>query len=185
MVKLLITQRKRLQSLPLPYNVSHSQDTGFYQFTTDQGVVYVCGFRYATTTLSPLLGIYNLEIYDFEFYPCNPISKSTKNRNDERVSATIIKLLEEFFSNELRVLVYICDSVDGRSKERQLLFNYWYKQLSHLVNRHELEIEREINGQEFTAYGCSLTRKDFPHDDILESELFNKAEGIIVEKSRE
>jgi len=161
-----------------PYQLVNNPETGLYSFTTDRNINYVCKFQFINPSLSPVLGIYDLEIYEFDFYP-ESIHKG-KDKADNRISETITNLFASFFVNNLRVLVYICDSSDGRQKERHVLFDKWHKknQADILINRIPLEIKIEDG----IVYGCILMRHDFPHMDILERELVNKAPDIIASK---
>lgn len=140
---------------------------------------YVCRFCYVTNNLSPILGVYDIEIYDFEFYPVDPPKADIRKVADERISATISDLIEKFFSSPSRVLVYVCDAADGRARERQFLFKQWHRKLAETIHRDELTIDIE---DEYMAHGSILTRKDFPHPEILNTELKDKARGIVLAK---
>ena len=165
------------KSLPSPYNLS--LHNGFYVFNTDNDVTYTCGFRDVTSTLSPVIGVYEVKVFDFEFFPHDP-KPEVRKPIDDRVSATVIDLMKGFFVDPLRVLIYACDAADGRARERQLLFKQWHRNIQDTINRDEIEVE--IEELDAKAYGCVLTRKDFPHMDVLQSELIDKAKDIVLEK---
>ena len=123
-----------------------------------------------------MIGVYDIQVYDFEFYPVEAYNNKPK---DEKISATIIKILREFFSNELRILLYVCDSIDERGRERQLLFKFWYNYLADITLRHPLIINIENQG---TAYGSVLNRNDFPHIGILQEHFFKNIQTLMEEK---
>lgn len=167
-----------------PYSITFHPDTGFYTFTTDQRIEYSCRFGNVMAMLPPLLGIYDIEVRDFMFYPYYPEPKIRK-KSDPRVSETIQDLLRNhFFIKPERVIVYTCDDSDKPSLGfcRQKLFDNWYKQLDNVVDRHELEVDVETETGIETTYGGVVVRKDFPYPGILQSQLIEHAPGIILEK---
>ena len=100
--------------------------------------------------------MYDMEVYDFEFYRNSAEKKTPK---DERVSVTIVSVLDHFFINSSRLLMYVCDSGDGRGRERQALFKKLQDNLSD-INRDEIEISLEFEEKIETIYGGILTRKN-------------------------
>jgi hypothetical protein len=88
--------------------------------------------------------------------------------------------LGKYFSDSLKVLIYVCDASDGRHRERQMLFNGWYKLLPIPTKKHQLEIELEES--DAIVHGAVLTRDDFPHQGVLKDELLDKARGILLQK---
>lgn len=165
-------------SLILPYQVSIDVELNLYYFTTDGADTYYCRFREITNALSPLLGVYDLEIYEFEFYATNI------GVFDARIAETICQLVTDFFENELRVMVYLCDGSDGRHKERSILFERWHRHyMRDFLNREPLDLEvANEAGDFFTNHGCILTRTDFPHPDILQRELIANAHDLVAHK---
>ena len=173
-------QRQSLSNLPNPYNVSVHPGSGLYLFNTEQQITYACGFNDVTGRLSPVLGIYDIRIFDFDFTPFDPSPESPKQQ-DKRISETIADLLTKFFAAEdIRVLTFVCDSSDGRGRERQILFRQWHKSVRDMIDLNPLEITVESDMSK--AYGGVLTRKDFPHKDVLQTELIDNVRGIILEK---
>lgn len=121
-----------------------------------------------------MLGIYDIEVFDFEFYP--ETSGNDRNKYDLAIYNTLVNILSSFFISEMRVLVSICDSTDGRHKARHSLFGIWYKKNgSNLVARESLEIKI---GDEVT-YANIFFRNDFPHTQVLHAHLIDKAREII------
>lgn len=47
---------------------------------------------------------------------------------DQNVFRTVVAVLEEFFTDENRMLLYICDISDDRQHVRNRLFNNWFEQ---------------------------------------------------------
>lgn len=165
-------------NLQHPYAVSLHKNN--YTFSSHQGVFYVCGFDNITSKLSPVVGIYDMEVYDFVFFSHD--ETDTRKAKDNRVSATVIQIMRDFFDSSSRVLLYVCDNSDGRSRERQTLFKHWHKNISDVVNRNEVELDLDTPDGINKLYGGILTRKDFQHMDILINELFDPVRGIMIEK---
>lgn len=116
-------------------------------FETDGGVVFRVGFVEDNT-----LGIPDV----YQFYILNVLN--VKSHNDSNVRMTISSILEIFFLNRDCVLLYICDSSDGRQRLRNRLFGNWYGLYSG-----ELMLDRfsETIDVEGTDYFMSIVlRKD-------------------------
>jgi hypothetical protein len=158
-----------MQNLILPYPLTVDSN-GTYNFSTDSNVNYLCRFKNITPYLSPVIGIYDIKVFDFEFVnqTISPIGKRLKgNGYDNRISAAIIHLLNLFFQDPLSVIVYICDDLDNKHKERSILFKQWYNKGKDTFVR----IPGEIDLGNKIIHGCILIRKDFPHTDILNQEF--------------
>lgn len=134
--------------------------------------------------LSPLLGIYDVEVRDFMFYPYDPNPEVRKNQ-DPQISITIKELLRNhFFIKPERVIVYTCDETDRAMGGlcRQKLFDKWHKEMADSFEHYELEVAVETDNGIETTYGGVLLRTDFPHPDVLKSQLIDQAPGIMLEK---
>jgi hypothetical protein len=134
--------------------------------------------------LPPLLGIYDIEVRDFMFYPYDP-EPEVRKKADPRVAETIKDLLRNhFFIKPKRVIVYTCDDTDGsiRGFCRQKLFDNWCKEMSDVVKRHELEVDIETDIGIETTYGGVIVRSDFPYPEVLQDQLLDQATGIMLEK---
>lgn len=167
------------------YNLIKDPATGSYLFKTVNGLIYVCRFQNCTRHLSPVLGIYDIEICEFDF-ACYAADDSSfiSNKFDRNIFATISHLLLKFFENELRVMIYVCDTSDGRHKERHRLFRNWFNGLNkpRCFNRIPIEIETENSDIIFEVHGSVLTRQDFPHMDVLKKEFIDEIPNLIGQK---
>lgn len=100
-----------------PYKVVASESVGFYEFTTDFGVIYSVGFM-------PDESIISKDTYQFIITNAN----NKPSPKDEKVKDTILILIDEFFSIDDNVLLYICETGDGKQAMRNRLFQYWFSQ---------------------------------------------------------
>ena len=158
-----------------PYRVHYQE--GAYLFATDYGLVYACGFHRLTPFLSPVLGVYDIEVKDVEFRFHDPEPEKRKPQ-DPRISATITGILAAQIENERSVLIYLCDAADGRPEQRQRLFSQWHSQKAHIVDHEKIRIDYG----DTRIYGGAFIPKGFPHRDVLQHELIDNAGRLILEK---
>ena len=126
------------------------------------------------------MGAYDIRVIDFDFEPYNPLP-GRRLKQDKRISDTIIELLSAFFAKDkTSVITFVCDSSDGRGLERQTLFTDWHQNAEDAISFIPITINLESDGS--SAYGGVLTRNDFPFKDVLQTEIIEKAQGIILEK---
>jgi len=161
-----------------PYDINlHVEDPYLYTFTTEAGIIYSCRFGFVPN-LSPLLGIYDLEVRDFLFYPNYP-KNGLKKYYDSRILPTIMGMIKNYLQSENHVLLYVCDSSNGKEKARQKLFTQWHKTVQDTMYRHELEIE--VSDEETLECGVMVS-KACKHHDIIQTELLEKSSGVVLAK---
>lgn len=168
----------------LPYNISHFRETDNYSFTTEQGISYYCRFGNIMSLLPPLLGIYDIEVNDFIFYP-DSNSEFGRIKYDARVALTLIDLIRNhYFIAPEKVLVYTCDDTDRNDggKCRQKLFGKWLKPLADEIRHFDLEIMFDAEKETTSVYAGIIVRNDFPYPEVLKKQLLEEAAQIVVEK---
>ena len=84
-------------------------------FVTDFGVRYVIVFDMDDTSLSQIT---------YQFVITNANNK--RSPRDKKLRDTIIAIVEDFFAENNEVLLYICETGDGKQAMRSRLFNYWF-----------------------------------------------------------
>lgn len=99
-----------------PYQVSKIADDMHVAFFTDYGVQFIAGFDKDDTTM-PLTETYQFSIINFN---------NKKSPRDPKVRETIIAIIENFFMENQEVMLYICETGDGRQSMRNRLFEYWF-----------------------------------------------------------
>ena len=62
---------------------------------------------------------------------------------DNKVSKTIIHIIESFFSNEENSLLYICDEKGNKAEQRFKVFDRWYRNSS--INNDVLKKDNVLN----------------------------------------
>ncbi|OUN77330.1 DUF6169 family protein [Bacteroides sp. An51A] len=87
-----------------------------YVLTTDYGVMY--SFSFVPDELLP--GIEN--VYEFIISNVN----HRKSPGDRKLLRSVYALIYEFFSQPDAVMIYLCDTSDGKQEVRQRLFVSWF-----------------------------------------------------------
>jgi hypothetical protein len=114
-------------------------------------------------------------MFDFFLNDPNPLVKKQK---DDRVSATIKSLLSDFFSQN-RVLIYICDSLDGKGMFRSKVFKDWFSCVEDKYRCNHLEID---DTDMDPIYGAVIRSTEFQQEEILETEVIQQLDRIVLEK---
>ena len=97
-----------------PYKVEQTGDTSF-MFETKHGVVYSVGFMQDVS-------FYREGVY--QFYLINLSSQTIGV--DKNISETVRVVIEDFFTHNEVVMLYICDTADMRQEFRDRLFKIWF-----------------------------------------------------------
>ena len=114
-------------------------------------------------------------MFDFFFNDPNP---QIKNPKDDRISATIKSLLNDFFSQN-RVLIYICDSLDGKGRFRSKVFKDWFRGVEDRYRCNHLEID--VTDMD-PIYGAVIRSNEFQQEELLETEVIQQVDRIVMEK---
>jgi len=97
-----------------PYDITLSE-AGFI-FLTDNGIHYRVSFDKEDIVLGGC-DTYQLILQNVEHL---------RPSYDPKVALTIMAIIEEFFRSNMEVLLYICDTSDGRESGRNRLFLRWF-----------------------------------------------------------
>lgn len=100
-----------------PYKVRAVPDSNFVSFITDYGVQYAAGFEKDNITM-PFTETYQFSILN---------GNNKKSPRDSKVRDTIVSIIENFFVLNNEVVLYICETGDGKQSMRNRLFEYWFK----------------------------------------------------------
>ena len=98
-----------------PYDITLSEDD--FIFETDNGIHYRISF----------------DEEDIEFGSCKTyqfILQNVENAHaphDPKIEATVLAIIDEFFRANQHVLLYICDTSDGKESGRNRLFLRWFE----------------------------------------------------------
>lgn len=92
---------------------------GDFDFSTDTGTRYSVSFLEDV----PLGGC---DTYQFGFRK----REDSHSGYDSKVKDTLIAIIEQFFAENDNVLLYICDTSDGREAKRNRLFVRWFEEFA-------------------------------------------------------
>lgn len=149
------------------YQIVYINDTT-YNFVTDQGIQYRIGFLddESMTTCET-----------FQFY----IQKLTPfpSIKDEKIKPTIIAVIENFFEENASVLLYMCDTSDGRQQLRSRLFLRWFN--TNAMKNKYLCKDTSIVVDDIPMYAGIIVRRDNPLLSDIEHE-FDETARILSEK---
>lgn len=122
-----------------PYRLVLSNNN-VLRFITDQGLVYEVGFTEDYTFMEENL---------YQFF----ISELTGNSYapDPKIKSTIWAVLQEFFRQNENVVIYICDTSDGKQAIRNRLFQKWYNEFEEKDNYTIMYGKAEYEGVEYFA----------------------------------
>ena len=129
-----------------PYHVEEISN-GIYLFETEHDVLY-------KIELEEDAPIGNCETY--QFYINN--IRQVHAEHDTKVKQTVMAILLEFFRVNASVVLYVCDTSDGRQRKRSLLFQRWFQ-------------EYNQNHQFTILFGC------------IRDEKIDNYVGIVVERN--
>ncbi|RXI23598.1 MAG: hypothetical protein C7K11_05110 [Candidatus Amulumruptor caecigallinarius] len=87
-----------------------------FMFQTDLGIHYIVSFSKEDIVLGGC-DTYQLIIRKIE---------EARSPHDSKVEATILAIIKEFFQSNFEVLLYLCDTSDGREAPRNRLFITWF-----------------------------------------------------------
>jgi len=146
-------------SLLSPYPLRLQHDGSYHFVTKDRSryVIYLTDGSAYVPNAPFSNGVVMLGFY--------PDSVGTP-RPDERISLTIVHAIRLFFqANPTQIIVYVCDSSDGRQRSRMRLFTNWFghgeENLTHITHEH--------SDADFTHYAGLLIQNDNPwHTEVLD-----------------
>lgn len=175
MVRSKSTLRKTISDLLSPYSIIFKD--GLYHFTTEQGRNYTCIFTEINRFLPPLFAVHDIEVYMFDFFfnDPNPLIRKPK---DDRIAITIKFLLYSYFHSN-RVLIYICDSSDGKGIYRNKVFKSWFRSVKDRYRCNHIEIEvTDLD----PIYGAVIRNNEFQEEELLEIEVIQQADRFVMDK---
>jgi hypothetical protein len=103
---------------------------------------------------------------------------------DNKVSKTIINVIETFFSNEENSLLYICDEKGNKAEQRFKVFDRWYRKsqiIDDVIKRDnilKIKVSESVEKIIFTSFLFHKRNKDY--EKLIE--IYNLIEDTLNEK---
>jgi hypothetical protein len=150
-----------------PYKVTFNN--GDFDFTTSEGI------RYSVSFLEDVpLG--NCDTYQFGFRK----KEETHSAFDENVKKTLQSIIRQFFLENKNVLLYICDTSDGREEKRNRLFLRWFEEFADPSLFTLCSANATIEGQGF--YAAIIVENSNPKIDAIVKDFNQSAEALTAGK---
>lgn len=122
---------------------------GSFNFVTDFGIHYSISFSKEDIVLG------NTSTYQFIIQKID----TEHSPHDDKVEKTILSIINEFFRANKEVLLYICDTSDGREAARNRLFLSWFEREANgrfIIRTAKAKIEDEV------IYTAIIVANDHP-----------------------
>lgn len=152
-----------------PYHVGKVKE-GVYVFQTEGGTFY-------TIMFDEDMQLAGCQTYQFI------IERDEKNGTDYgyAVRDTILSIIYAFFGSNNDILLYICDTSDGKETARNRLFLRWFK--ASLKSDDFIIKNAQAIVEDSVFYAAIIVRKDNPKVNEITEEFDYIAENIAVSKS--
>ncbi len=158
-----------------PYNYSFDNNSGTYQFTTKNNIIYSVAFVEDNT-----LNTISSSAIEFENTYQIIIEKQTDKLEpfDSQVFLTIDLIISDFFRNIKNALIYICSDDKGKEIKRFNVFNRWYENSKH--KGYITKVDNVIKFEETTSvvYTSLLYHNDNPNASYI-LDIFKEIEKIL------
>ena len=154
-----------------PYYVMLSPK-GNYIFETERNIHYSVSFEEDT----PFGGC---ETYQFIIEKIDRVRSSY----DPKVEMTILAIINEFFDEGQNVLLYICDTSDGREANRNRLFLSWFEKHAQAGRFTIRTANAVVEGQGF--YAAIIVENTNPKFENITQDFERTAEALTASKPQE
>jgi len=140
----------------------------YYYFKTEYGTIYKIGFMPDDT-------IWETGAYQFLIVNEN----NQPSPSDSKLKQTVFCVIEAFFSANPEILLYLCETGDGKQAARNRLFIRWFKEYA---NNHLFYFDTcEIKAEGIDIFAAIIVQKSNPDlQDIIRD--FNHVVGTLKDK---
>lgn len=143
-----------------PYKVFATERYHYYGFETKTGVILYVGFDEDDL----------LTAESYQFVVLNGNNKPSPR--DESVKNTIFAIIKEFFRENNAVMLYICETGDGRQAERSRLFSHWFSTFSD-KGKYSVLQSSIVDSENVENYFAIILRNDNPNLQQVITEFTN------------
>lgn len=117
------------------------EDEGFFTFVNSLGVKYAVIFS-RDEFIFPTLNKEDTLVYELMVMPYEDRILQPDSGNGQTICTIIENFIHQYSD---RVVVYLCETKDGKAKFRYRLFNRWFEQLNTDSSIHKLSIQTGNN----------------------------------------
>ena len=101
-------------------------------------------------------------------------------RDTTHIKDTLIAIIEQFFAENANVLLYICDTSDGREEKRNRLFVRWFEEFATPDRFTMKTANATVEGQGF--YAAIIVENTNPMLEAIVGDFKQTAESLTGEK---
>jgi len=120
--------------LLIPYDWSFDSSLASYTFQLKNGINYKVEIYTTGSLYFPNYSAIKNLLYEISVTP-----DQSPTRHDNRVSITIVDIIKSILDNG-KIIMFICDSSDGKDKGRRKLFDNWFKKYGNGFEKYDNEI---------------------------------------------
>lgn len=106
--------------------------------------------------------------------------EEVKSQHDSKVEATILSIIREFFRSNLEVMLYLCDTSDGREETRNRLFLSWFERYAQNNQFTICKAHTKIEGE--GLFFCIVVENRNPKLKAITEDFEDKAAMLTGEK---
>ncbi|GAB4040776.1 DUF6169 family protein [Spirosoma gilvum] len=148
-----------LSGTPDPYSFTGTGSAvNIYTFRTESGAIYAVRFK-PTPYLFENAPIIAEQVYELVIEQVRlPIGRTGVDR---AIAVTIAEICRDFFKNQERILLYICETSDFKQLARVRKFDGWFRQFN---DHRYLKLDTQFPDSNGITYFVSLIfRWEHPH----------------------
>jgi Family of unknown function (DUF6169) len=161
-------------NLQCQYRVLFNEATYIYNFTTKNNIIYDIVFIDAVSYFSGT----SLENQLKKVYSLTIFKKSTQREPlDIEVKNTIDCILQHFFMDIEKSLLYVCDTSDKKEYKRFIKFNKWHLESSYRENVSKID-ESVIDQDGIIYYSTLIFHNQNPFRKSLVQAHFEFVDGL-------
>ncbi|MDX5348298.1 MAG: DUF6169 family protein [Hymenobacteraceae bacterium] len=143
----------------LPYDCIRNDNA--FTFTTISGSEYEIYFTPGEDYLPGVIFAPFTRVFGFR-----QLKPAIRKSFDPRISATVIQVVLDYFTDKRNVMLYVCDQSDKRERYRDKLFRLWYK----IFGSDYSIIKKDIQAEE-TLFITIVYHADNPFRTEIEASL--------------
>lgn len=150
-------------NMTAPYSI-WAESTNYYYFKTEHGVLYKVGFMDDDT-------IWEKGAYQFIIANENNV----QSPNDPKVRETVFCVIEAFFRSNPEILLYLCETGDGKQAMRNRLFVRWFNKYA---NHQQYYLDTvEITAEGVDNFAAIIVQRNNPQFE----QIINEFNEVVAE----
>lgn len=147
-----------------PYDITLSEAGLIFQ--TDNGIHYRVSFEEEDFVFG------SCKTYQFILYKVENIHTP----HDPKIEETVLAIINEFFRSNQHILLYVCDTSDGKENGRNRLFLRWFER--HAAHERYTICTANAKVEDETIYIAIIVDNQNPYLEIITKEFEETANAL-------